>query len=219
MPSSTLIIMDVYLLYLSLWQEPEDMRGCEGEYRRVICQSNQILYTPLHSGMHTAETSGGPELNQAERVKKEATHEAYRATGWVQMESVKMEKRSERSIFYLCMLTLHPSPLAWWVQPFLCCLVVAGQAWLNSLHIPYLQSSQEDELADEWRKVGQASHRCIPSSRNLIHWQGKIHLSVTLNFSPSSFDMGCLFYLRYNMHFLLCSPVRVPHSLRMFWHT
>lgn len=121
MPSSTLIIMDVYLLYLSLWQEPEDMRGCEGEYCRVICQSNQILYTPLHSGMHTAETSGGPELNQAERGKKEATHEAYRATGWVQMESVKMEKRSERSIFYLCMLTLHSSPLAWWVQPFLCC--------------------------------------------------------------------------------------------------
>lgn len=188
MPSSTLIIMDVYLLYPSLWQEPEDIRGCEGEYHRVICQSNQILYTPLHSGMHTAETSGGPELNQAERGKKEATHEAYRATGWVQMESVKMEKRSERSIFYL-----YPSPLAWWVQPFLCCLVVAGQAWLNSLHIPYLQSSQEDELADEWRKVGQASHRCIPSSRNLIHWQGKIHLSVTLNFSPSSFDMGCLF--------------------------
>lgn len=99
MPSSTLIIMDVYLLYPSLWQEPEDMRGCEGEYHRVICQSNQILYTPLHSGMHTAETSGGPELNQAERGKKEATHEAYRATGWVQMESVKMEKRSERSIF------------------------------------------------------------------------------------------------------------------------
>lgn len=62
-----------------------------------------------------------------------------------------------------------PSFQTAWVQPFLCCLAVTNQAcWTSSIYCKSIVPWRI--LTGEWRKVGQRSHRCIPSSsRNVIH--------------------------------------------------
>ena len=51
----------------------------EGKQRgRVVCQSIQIYYTPSLSGIHTAETSAGSQLSQAEKKEINTLHQGTR---------------------------------------------------------------------------------------------------------------------------------------------
>lgn len=64
MPSSTLIIMDVYLLYLSRWQEPEDMRESEGNTMKLYANLTRYFIHVLIQEFTQKKHLEGLNLNK-----------------------------------------------------------------------------------------------------------------------------------------------------------
>lgn len=157
------------------------------------CQSFQIYYTPPLSGIHTAETSARSNLNQAQThtcTESHTMHPGSKRRG----NRVRRWKRGMTGPgpgpVVMCWFSTNP-PTHRGCSHF---RVLSYGGWPSvaelSLHTVHPRVPRRKKLADEWRKVGQEIHRCVPSSSSSSSSPSPSYLEIWFTGSQQSICMS-----------------------------